>query len=181
VRLLLVVAILALSGVGAVPSVAAQDRVPATVTSVVDGDTISVQPQGGSILTVRLIGIDTPETKHPSKPVQCYGAEASAKTAELLPPGTWVLLGRDVQELDQYGRLLAYVWRPDGMLMVNEQLVAEGYALTLTIPPNVPYTEQFTNAAQVARENGLGLWSARACMPQEATDDAPITEDATPA
>ena len=79
----------------------AQDRIPATVTSVVDGDTIKVRNDVGSTITVRLIGIDTPETKHPSKPVQCFGTEASAKTAELLPPGTRVELESDVQALDR--------------------------------------------------------------------------------
>src|SRR5687767_3620773 len=121
---------------------AAQDRIPATVTAVVDGDTIKVQPDAGGTLTLRLIGIDTPETKHPSKPVQCFGAEASAKTAELLPVSTRVELESDVQALDRYGRTLAYVWPEGRMVMVNEQLVAEGYALTLTIPPNVKYTDQ---------------------------------------
>ena len=157
---------------------AAQDRIPATVTSVVDGDTIKVQNDAGGTFTVRLIGIDTPETKHPSKPVQCYGTEASAKTAELLPPGTRVELESDVQALDRYGRNLTYVWREGAMLMVNEQLAAEGYALPLSIPPNVKYAEQFTNAARTARENGLGLWSACVDQPQEATDDAPVMDEA---
>lgn len=158
---------------------AAQTHLPGTITSVVDGDTVRVQLDAGPIVTVRLTGIDTPETKHPSKPVQCFGVEASAKTAELLPIGSAVGLERDVQDQDRYGRTLAYVWR-DGV-MVNEQLVAEGYALTLTIPPNVKYAETFAAAAQTARDGGLGLWSACADIPLEATDDAPIAEDATPA
>jgi micrococcal nuclease len=152
---------------------AAQARIPATVTGVVDGDTIWVRLDGGTAATVRLIGIDTPETKHPTKPVQCYGREASAKTAELLPPGTRVELELDVQPFDRYGRTLAYVWRDGFMLMVNEQLVSEGYALTLTIPPNVKYAEWFTTAAQRARQEGVGLWSACASDSLEATDDAP--------
>jgi len=159
------------------PPAAAQDRIPATVTAVVDGDTIKVRLDAGGSVTVRLIGIDTPETKHPSKPVQCFGAEASAKTAELLPPGTRVELESDVQGLDRYGRNLAYVWREGGMLMVNQQLVAEGYALTLTIPPNVKYAEQFAAAVEAARTNGLGLWSACTGMVMEATDDAPVLDD----
>jgi micrococcal nuclease len=150
---------------------AAQDRIPATVTGVVDGDAIWVRVDGGTAATVRLIGIDTPETKHPTKPVQCFGLEASAKTGELLPPGTRVELEMDVQPTDRYGRTLAYAWREGWM--VNQQLVAEGYALTLTIPPNVKYAEQFSAAAQAAREEGLGLWSACAGTPLEPTDDAP--------
>jgi endonuclease YncB( thermonuclease family) len=91
--------------------------------------------------------------------VQCFGAEASTKTAELLPIGKAVELERDIQERDRYGRMLAYVW-PDGtMLMLNEQLVAEGYTLALTVPPNVRYAGNFANAQRIARENGLGLWA----------------------
>lgn len=156
---------------------AAQDRIPATVVSVVDGDTVRVQPEGSPVLTVRLAGIDTPETKHPSKPVQCFGAEASAKTAELLPVGSTVGLERDVQELDRYGRTLAYVWNPDGTSMVNERLVAEGYALTLTIPPNVKYAETFAAAQRAAQEQGAGLWSGCTGTPLEATDDAPVADE----
>jgi micrococcal nuclease len=159
----------------------AQDRIPATVISVLDGDTIKMHDDVGASLNVRLIGIDTPATKHQSKPVQCYGMVASAKTAELLPVGTRVELEMDVQDRDRYGRTLAYVWREGGMLMVNEQLVAEGYALTLTIPLNVRYSESFASAARIARENGLGLWSVCTGGPLDATDDAPIAEDATPA
>src|SRR3954447_27066637 len=115
---------------------AAQDRIPATVTGVVGGNTNIVQLDDGQVVTVRLTGIDTPETQHPTKPVQCFGAEASAKTVELLPIGASVGLEHDVQERDRYGRMLAYVWPDGNMLMLNEQLVAEGYALALTIPPN---------------------------------------------
>jgi micrococcal nuclease len=155
----------------------AQDRLPATVTDIVDGDTIKVRLDDGQVVTVRLTGIDTPETKHPTKPVQCFGAEASAKTAELLPIGATVGLERDVQERDRYGRMLAYVWPENNMLMLNEQLVAEGYALTLTIPPNVRYAENFTNAQRIAPENGLGLWSGCPNGPQEVSDEGPIADD----
>jgi len=157
---------------------AAQDRITATVTAVVDGDTIRVRNDAGGTFTVRLIGIDTPETKHPSKPVQCFGTEASAKMAELLPIGSRVDLESDVQALDRYGRTLAYVWPEGGMVMVNQQLVAEGYALALTIPPNVRYAENFANAQRIARENGLGLWSGCTGGPHEGSDDAPVMDDA---
>ena len=160
----------------AAPPATAQDRLLGTVVGIVDGDTIKIQLEAGQIVTVRLTGIDTPETKHPSKPVQCFGTEASAKTAELLPIGAAVGLERDVQEQDRYGRTLAYVWPEGGMLMVNEQLVAEGYALALTIPPNVRYTESFANAQRIARENALGLWSGCADGTHEASDDAPSDE-----
>ena len=126
---------------------------------------------------MRLIGIDTPETKHPSKPVQCIGPEASAKLVEILPVGSNVGLERDVQEFDRYQRTLAYVWTADGATMVNEQMVAEGYAVTLTIPPDVRHTERFVAAQQAARDAGAGLWSGCAEGSQETTDDAPVVED----
>ncbi|MFN5604060.1 MAG: thermonuclease family protein, partial [Actinomycetes bacterium] len=82
----------------------------AVVERVVDGDTIDVTIDGRGD-TVRLIGIDTPETKKPDTPVECYGPEASARLAELLPPGTPVRLERDIDSRDKFGRLLAYVHR----------------------------------------------------------------------
>ena len=132
-------------------------RIPATVASITDGDTITVALRSEGRERVRLTGIDTPETKHPSKPVQCFGPEASARTTELAL-GKPVELELDAQKRDEYGRLLAYVWLPDGR-MLNLQLAAEGYALPLTIPPNVAYAEQFAAAAASAREQQTGLWA----------------------
>lgn len=165
----------------------AQERLTGTVTDIVDGDTIKVQFGVGQVVTVRLTDIDTPETKHPTKPVQCFGAEASAKTVELLPVGKRVDLEMDAQATDRYGRTLAYVWPENNVLMLNEQLVAEGYALALTIPPNVRYAENFANAQRTARENGLGLWSGCYDGPQEASDEGatvdvqPSSPQSTPA
>jgi micrococcal nuclease len=126
------------------------------VESVVDGDTIVVA--GGT--RVRLIGVDTPETKDPRKPVQCFGREAAAHTASLLESGTPVRLVFDVERLDRYGRTLAYVYRRADGLFVNAALVADGYALVATFPPNVAHTENFTALARAARDDGRGLWSA---------------------
>lgn len=126
-----------------------------TVARVVDGDTIVVR-MDGSQEKVRFIGVDTPETKHPTEPVECYGPEASAFTERLLPPGTSVRLEVGVEEWDEYGRLLAYVWLEDRM--VNEVLLSEGYARTMTIPPNVRYAERFRRAQREARAEGRGLW-----------------------
>jgi micrococcal nuclease len=83
----------------------------ATVVTVIDGDTLDVRIAGRRE-RVRLIGIDTPETVHPTKPVECFGPEASARAAELLPVGSVVLLRRDVEARDRYDRLLAYVTAP---------------------------------------------------------------------
>lgn len=127
-----------------------------TVESVVDGDTIVVA--GGT--RVRLIGIDTPETKDPRTAVQCFGREASAFTESLVPPGTAVRLVYDVERLDRYGRTLAYVYRLSDGMFVNAALAANGYALVATFPPNVAHVDEFTALAREAREEGRGLWSA---------------------
>ena len=127
-----------------------------TVERVVDGDTIVVA--GGH--HIRLIGIDTPETKDPRRPVQCFGQEASSFVTDLLPDGTGVRLIGDVEASDFYDRTLAYVYRlPDG-LFVNAELIRQGYARPLTIPPNVAHTDEFLVLAEQAREAGRGLWTA---------------------
>jgi len=130
-----------------------------TVVRIVDGDTIVARLPGGEE-TVRLIGIDTPETVDPRKPVQCYGVEASDRTKALLPPGTRIRLERDVESRDHFGRLLAYVHRVDDGTFVNLALAEEGYAQPLTIPPNVAYSARFAAAAADARVAGRGLWGA---------------------
>lgn len=128
----------------------------AAVERVVDGDTIVVT--GGE--RVRLIGVDTPETKDPRKAVQCFGKEASAHTEALLPPGTAVRLVYDVERRDRYRRTLAYVYRETDGLFVNADLVASGYAQILTIPPNVAHADDFRALQAEARDAGRGLWSA---------------------
>jgi micrococcal nuclease len=130
----------------------------ATLARVVDGDTIRVRIKGREE-RVRLVGIDTPESVKPRTPVQCFALAASARTKALLPKGTAVRLVRDVEERDRYGRLLAYVYRARDDLFVNLALVREGYALALTVPPNVAHTDEFVAAARDAREHGRGLWS----------------------
>jgi len=129
----------------------------AVVQRVVDGDTIVVD-LGGHQEKVRLIGVDTPETKSPTKPVQCFGAEASAHTAELLPPGRAVRLERDVEERDHYGRLLAYVYRLDDGLFVNLDLAQGGYADSLPIAPNVAHAGELQAAVDGAHRHDAGLW-----------------------
>jgi micrococcal nuclease len=114
--------------------------VNAVVVRVVDGDTV-VMKVGTKEERVRLIGIDTPETVAPDRPVQCYGPEASAHTKELLPAGTYVHLDRDVEARDDYGRLLAYVTRATDGLFVNVELAADGFADALSIPPNTAHRQ----------------------------------------
>jgi len=129
------------------------------VTKVIDGDTITIE--GGQI--IRYIGIDTPETVHPSKPVECFGKEASNKNKELVE-GKKVKLEKDISETDKYGRLLRYVWIGD--IFVNDYLVKQGYAYAYTYPPDVKYSDQFVKAQQEAKDNNRGLWMS--CQsPQE--------------
>jgi micrococcal nuclease len=131
----------------------------ATIVEVVDGDTVDVEV-GGASETVRLLGIDTPETVDPDEPVGCYGPEASERTKALLPPGTEIRLERDEEARDRYGRLLAYVHRADDGLFVNEALLREGFATTLLIEPNHAYASQMLAAQDDAQTAGAGLWSA---------------------
>lgn len=165
-------AALALLALTALP-MSAQERRPATVVSVTDGDTIVVELPDGTRERTRLIGIDTPETRHPSRPVGCYGPEASAFTKGLVE-GKAVELELDVQERDRYGRLLAYAWL--GETNVNVEIAVQGYAQQLTIPPNVKYEQNIRDAVRIARENGRGLWSA-CSEPGSDADYEPTTED----
>ena len=109
---------------------------------------------------MRLLGIDTPETVDPDRPVECFGPEASALTAELLPDGTEVQLERDDEGRDHFGRLLAYVFRADDDTFVNEALLAEGYAEVLVIEPNGAYADRLRQAESSARASGAGLWGS---------------------
>ena len=130
----------------------------ATVDRVVDGDTVVVDIDG-RVETIRLIGIDTPETVKPDSPVECFGPEASAATKALLPEGTPLRLERDLEARDDYGRLLVYVTRAEDGMFVNLELVRNGFATLLTFPPNTAHVDDFVEAAESAREQGLGLWS----------------------
>ena len=131
----------------------------ATVLRVVDGDTIHARVAGRDE-TIRLIGIDTPETVKPNTPVQCFGEEASHQTKALLPAGTPIQLVRDAEARDDYGRLLAYVYRAGDGLFVNLELAEGGFAVPLTIRPNVAHTDEFVAAASDAQRAGRGLWAA---------------------
>jgi micrococcal nuclease len=129
-----------------------------TVIDVIDGDTIDVRI-GYERQRVRLLGIDTPETRDPRKPVQCFGHEASEHTAQLLPHGTIVRLEHDIEEHDIYNRLLAYVWRASDGLFINLDLVTQGYADILSIAPNTAHADEFRTAMTAARTAPKGLWA----------------------
>ena len=134
------------------------------VVRVVDGDTI--ETEGGG--TVRYIGIDTPETVHPQKTVECFGREASNKNRELVE-GKFVQLEKDVSETDKYGRLLRYVYA-DG-LFVNEFLVKEGFAYASSYPPDVKYQDLFNIAQREAQSQNKGLWAGCNGEPVTASQD----------
>lgn len=144
-----------------------------TVVDVVDGDTIKIE--GGEI--VRYIGMDTPETVDPRKPLECFGKEASVKNMELVQ-GKIVELEKDVSERDRYGRLLRYIWIGDEM--VNEALVREGFAKVSTYPPDVKYVDRFLAAERVAREEKKGLWSGSCPLPTPTQSSKESTPSATP-
>lgn len=127
--------------------------------SVADGDTVEVQINGQRE-KIRLIGVDTPETVHPTKPVGCYGPEASAFTKHLLPLGTKVHVVRDAEARDYYNRLLAYVYRSSDNYFVNLELVRLGYGTPLNIEPNSAHRQEFVDAAFAAQQAQRGLWGA---------------------
>ena len=131
----------------------------AKVKRVVDGDTIELET--GERL--RYIGIDTPETKHPKKPVQCYGEEAYQENKKLIE-GKTIRMIKDISEVDKYKRLLRYVYvatpaSPSGLL-INDYLVRNGFAFAVTFPPDVAKADQFREAQQEAREKNLGMWKS---------------------
>lgn len=125
------------------------------ITKVIDGDTIQIEGDQ----TVRLLGIDTPETVDPRRPVGCFGKEASRETKDLLESKE-VILKKDVSETDKYGRLLRYVYLPidEGKLFVNDYLIREGFAKMLTYPPDVKFSDQLLAAQTQAKEGKKGLW-----------------------
>ena len=142
----------------------------AVVSYVVDGDTIVVV-QGGRKEKVRLIGIDTPESKENSKAFRdaerkgsdisviiSQGKKATSFLRGIIKKGDSVSLEFDVVERDKYGRLLAYVYLGDGRFL-NELIVKSGFAYVLTIPPNVKHKNKFIEAFKYAQENKLGLWA----------------------
>lgn len=123
------------------------------VLRVIDGDTIEIE--GGE--RVRYIGIDTPETVDPRKPVQCFGVEASKKNKETVE-NKMVRLEKDITDRDKYNRLLRYVWLGD--IFVNLELVRQGFAHSYSYPPDVKYQDLFVKAQEEAREAKRGLWDS---------------------
>ena len=161
-RALLLAVVLAFTGcrgAASAPGGPSADGGRGVVADVVDGDTVDVRING-TTERVRLIGIDTPESVDRERPVQCFGPEASAQTATLIPEGTAVRLERDDVTRDRYGRLLAYVYREDDDLLVNLALVEGGFADAVTFGDNEALLAVMSAAEARARADGAGLWSA---------------------
>ncbi|MBU6335431.1 MAG: thermonuclease family protein, partial [Chloroflexi bacterium] len=162
------------------------DQITGTVSRVIDGDTIDVAVAGDTV-RVRLIGVDTPESVHPSKPVECYGREASAFLRELVQ-GRTVILETDPSQdaVDRYGRWLRYVRLDDGTL-VNQEIIARGYGFEYTFRTPHAYRDAFRAAEAQARDAAAGMWAPEACRaaiegdaPAAAAPGAPAQSDGCP-
>ena len=140
-------------------SEALERMTPCEVTDVIDGDTIRC----GKLGRVRLLLIDSPERDQTP-----WGGRAREALTALIPVGSSVRLETDVQLRDRYGRLLAYLYRLDG-LQVNEMMVRNGFAEVLVYPPNVRHVDVLRRAREAAREARRGLWSTEAfeCAPRD--------------
>ncbi|MEI6532382.1 MAG: thermonuclease family protein [Candidatus Roizmanbacteria bacterium] len=141
-----------------VPKVTAQDTYK--VLKVIDGDTIQVDISGKKEI-VRLLGIDTPETVDPRKPVQCFGKAASDKMKSFVIDKSVILVNDNTQEnKDKYNRLLRYVYLPDNVrTFVNGEMIKQGYAFSYKQYPT-KMLEKFNGFEKYAREHGLGLWGS---------------------
>lgn len=151
----------------------------AKVTKVIDGDTIEID-RGKGVEKLRFILVDSPETKHPKKQVEYYGAEASKFTTKWLE-GRTIYLEKDVSETDKYGRLLRYVWlvKPGTdnpteeeitSFMFNSYLLRDGYAVVAKFPPDIKYVEIFKTFETYAREKNLGLYGVPINVGKETTE-----------
>lgn len=147
------------------------------VTDVVDGDTIKIS-MNEEIETLRLIGMDTPETVDPRKPVQCFGKEASSKGKELLLGKTVTIEADSTQDTrDKYGRLLVYVYRDDG-LFYNKYMIEQGYAHEYTYEAAYKHQKEFKAAEQSAKTNQKGLWSPATCNGNTTSSTTPTPSPA---
>ena len=160
IRIGALAAVAALAGVAWVRASGDPPVAAGVVVRVVDGDTILVRGSGGRTEDVRLIGIDTPETVDPRRPVGCFGPEASDYAKHLLT-GRRVILRYDQELHDRYGRFLAYVWLAGRRgAFVNARLVELGYARANPFPPNTEHEALFAALERRAAIAGRGLWTA---------------------
>ncbi|GAA5112676.1 thermonuclease family protein [Haloechinothrix salitolerans] len=148
------------------PANVPSDVQEAKVRRIVDGDTLKLAATNGrgplpssAQVDVQLLEIDTPETKHPSKPVQCYGPKATSHLKNLVPPGSTVWVQRDEELRDQHGRHLLYLWNDNGVF-VNLKMVASGHAKAVLHQPNDLHWKQISEAGRKAKSRDAGLWGA---------------------
>lgn len=148
-------------GLGSPPELTPEPE-PYPVTRVVDGDTLKLRRQGREV-TVRLMGINSPESVDPRRPVQCFGREASRAMKQLVEgENLYFAFDPDQEHQDRNGRLLAYLWLEDGRL-VNLAMIEGGYANQYTYDDAYLLRDRFRRAAREAEEAGRGLWAADTC------------------
>lgn len=160
--------VLTLASSLALPLSASAQTSPATVVRVIDGDTIDVVLATGQRERVRVIGVDTPETVDPRRPVECFGKEASNKAKELLAPGRAIVLEEDLSQdtRDRYGRALRHVLvelEPGVSVSFAQVMIAEGYAHHYVYRTPSAYADQYQAAQDAAAANAVGLWSPAVC------------------
>ncbi|MEO5780657.1 thermonuclease family protein [Arthrobacter sp. PAMC25284] len=159
------------NGTGGGPSATNKDAGLATVLRVIDGDTFEAAVDGEPT-TIRLLNVDSPETKDPQVPVECLGPEATKGLEGLLPVGSKVRLELDVEPLDKYGRTLAGVFSPDGTL-VNAEVARLGLGVPVLIEPNKKFYPPVEEAFAESRTAGTGLNSADIpCLPAQQVGSA---------
>lgn len=147
----------AVVGVGLGVAAFGADDTRGEVVRVIDGDTLLALVDGDET-TIRLLNIDTPETKDPSEPVQCLGPEATAFLTERLPVGTEIELEYDQERTDRYDRTLAAVYESDSL--INAEIAAEGLGVPVLFEPNDKFLPPVEEAYAEAQEHGIGLFSA---------------------
>jgi endonuclease YncB( thermonuclease family) len=156
---LIVVLLAVLLGPGGHAAAEAEDQLPVLVTGVADGDTLTVRLADGRSDTLRLIGIDAPEGDAPNRPAGCFARESTARTSELALNRAGIV-ELDTRDRDRAGRLLGYLHLEGQTRSLNEQLLAEGFALPLSVGSNTAYSDDLRAAARAAQLRSTGIWSA---------------------
>ena len=150
------------------------------VREIVDGDTFRITLEDGTKDTLRLIGIDTPETRSPGDPRECYGPQSTERLAKLLPVGREIWLEEDETNRDRFDRLLRYVWvekKHGDVYLLNEVMVRDGFAIARRYAPDTARAERLERAQERAINAGRGLWEA---CPELVADLTPIADPPTP-
>jgi len=159
---LLTVALLTLAATMTVAQASGGETIPVEVGSVIDGFTVRMTPSAGAEETLRLLGVSAPESQAAGLPPLCFGPESSARLTELVQ-GQPATLEFDTDRQDRAGRALGYLWLTDEsgeQMLVNERLIAEGYAGYLPSSNGLRYADRLAAAQEAARNAGLGLWAA---------------------